>query len=111
MHFNFSVGSDCDRGKVQHVGFDSERVSPECGTVSDIRDRVKALRPYACASDVNAVFRNEFLVAAEVNRRHGVLGTESATSARRGKNAEGAAQEMTRAANAACLNELSDMAA
>src|SRR5262249_34089880 len=67
--------------------------------------------PDCCASDVNAVCRNQFVVGREIDGRNRVFAPVAATLCRCADDAEAAAKQDAGSTNAALLQQLPNAAA
>src|SRR5579862_5001161 len=99
MDLDFSFRGEFNRVKVQQVGFDGEGVRAESRAIADVGDGVEAFFGNAGASDVNTVFRNQFLVSAQVDGGNGVFGAIATAAACGRQNAKRASQQVSRAAD------------
>src|SRR5215472_3901888 len=61
---DFCSGFKIDRVEIEQVGLDGEGIRSEGWAVSDVCDRIEAFPTDACTRDVDAVLRNQFVVAA-----------------------------------------------
>jgi hypothetical protein len=86
-------------------------IAAKSRTVSDVGDRVEALAADAGASDIDAVFGDEFFVARQIDGGYGVPRSVAASSAGGGKNAERTRQQVASPAHAAFGKQLADVAA
>src|SRR5580658_3243650 len=97
--------------KIEQMSFNGKRICAEGRTGSDVGDRIEAFVTNARSSDVDPVFRNEFFVTSQVNRRHSIFRSVPASTPGGTQNAEGTRQQISRPAHAAFGNELSDVTA
>ena len=78
INFDFRFWIQFDGMEVEQMGFDRKRLGAEGGTIADVGDGVEALIAHAGSSDVNAIFRNQFFIAAQIDGGNGVFGAVSA---------------------------------
>ena len=97
--------------KVQQVGFYSEGIGAEGGTIADISDGIKALAVDDSARDVNAIGGSQLFITAEVDGGHGVLVSVTAPAAGRSSDGKNAAQKVPRLSGIATLNQSANLAA
>ena len=89
----------------------AKRIGAERRTIADVGDGIEALAAHPGARDVDAVFRDQFVVARQVDGGHGVFRSVAASAARGRENAERTCQQMTRTADTAFAQKLTDVAA
>src|ERR1022692_995686 len=111
MKFDFGLGRQFKRMKIQQVRFNGKRVGAKSRTVPNIRDRIEAFVAHARAGDIDAVFRNNLFVARQVNRRDSVFRSVTAPAPGGRENAEGTRQQMASPADAARGNQFPNVAA
>ncbi len=61
--------------KVQQMSFNRKRRAAKSRPIADIGQRIETLTGNARPGDVDAISRGEFVVVAQIDRRHCVLGT------------------------------------
>ena len=94
--------------EVKQVGFDGEGRLAEGGAIAYVGDGVETFFANAGAGDVDAVLRDQFVVAAEVDGGDGVLAAIAAASAGGGEDGEGASEEVAGATDAAGGEKFAD---
>ena len=85
--------------KTKQMSFDSEQVVAESRPIPDVGNGIEDFLVHTCARDVDAIAGNQFVVAGEIDGRHGVPVTVATAASRRGRNREHAAQQMPRPAD------------
>src|SRR5262245_48869722 len=90
---------------------DGKRFFGESRARTHISDGIERLFVYASASQVDAIAGNQFVITAEVDRRHGVSVPIAASPAGRRSNAEYIPQQMPGPADLACAQKITNMAA
>src|SRR5580704_13319644 len=74
--------------KVQQVSLNRKRIRPKRRTIAHIRDRIEALLPNPRTRDINAILRDKFFIARQIDGRNGVLRAQPTPAARSAQNAE-----------------------
>src|SRR5271167_3546656 len=97
--------------EVQQVALDGERVRPKRGTIADVGHSVETLATDAQPGDVNAIGRDELVVAREVDGRHRVLVAVTATATGSRDDAERTSQQRARFAHFPARQQFSNFAA
>src|SRR6266550_63656 len=67
VYFHFRLRTQFKGMEVQQMRFYGKRFHFERWAISHIRHRIKTFLRYPCARDVNPIFRNQLLVAAEID--------------------------------------------
>src|SRR5581483_11453342 len=104
-------GRQCNGMEIQQVGLNGKQFVPKSRPIADIGDGIKALAIYARLRNVYAVLRDQLFVTAQIDGRHGVLVAVTAATARRGHDRKRASQQVSRAADGACLKQFANPAA
>src|SRR5216684_3209438 len=97
--------------EIQQMGFDGKRVLSECGTIPNVRDRIKAFLANPRTSDVHTVLGRQLFVAVEVDGRDRVFGAVTASTARSGANTERARQQKSCAVDVPLADQLTNACA
>ncbi len=79
---DFGLGRQFEWMEIEQVGLDREQLRPKRRSIANIRDRIKSFRPNASPCNVDAILRNQFFVARQVDRGYRVFRSISAPAAR-----------------------------